>query len=280
MAYFISLTSLRQGMVLKLAAASCGLWLATASPAIAQSESVSAAEASSEAEADGNASTPTSTKASDRSRPTSIAGRPGSRAPDFILTDSAGYRHHLARVTSDLIVLEWTSLACPEMDRAYRDQAPQKLAARYATRGVAWLAISPPLDPTRLTHQLLTRPSSESTDQKEIDSPRKVSPCDLAGHARAVDTWRKGHRLQYPVLMDPKEKITKKYAVERSGTYVVIHRGRIVYRGRFDNSGQPKNEVRINYVARAIQEVLAGHRVSIPETKLTSVTSTSQQPRG
>lgn len=160
-------------------------------------------------------------------------------APRFNLTDSAGHSHDLARVTSPIIVLEWTAPGCAAAERAYRARVPQELTRRYATRGVSWFAIHSP--------GLASAKTPPTADE--------------------VDRWRRDHRLACPVLLDPKGEIAQRYGVQRVPTYVVLHRGRIVYRGALDNLHDSDAERRIDYVARAIDEILAGHRVSISRTE-------------
>lgn len=183
----------------------------------------------------------TSTPEESPSRPDTTPGSTSSKVPvpRFTLTDSAGHPHDLARVTSPIIVLEWTAPGCAAAERAYDSRVPQELTRRYATRGVSWFAVhSPGLANTETT------PTTEE-----------------------IDRWRRDLRLACPVLLDPTGEIARRYDVRRVPTYVVLHRGQIVYRGALDNSHDEDAPKRIDYVARAIDELLAGHRVTISRTE-------------
>jgi peroxiredoxin len=156
-------------------------------------------------------------------------------APDFTLMDQKGNPVKLSDFKGKVVVLEWTNTDCPFVQRHYKAGTMATLAKSYADRNVVWLAIN----------------SSYFTNQEK----------------NAV--WAEKHQIAYPVLDDHEGKVAKAYGAKSTPhMFVIDAAGNIVYQGAIDNdaSGEKKEGV-VNYVAQALNEVLAGKPVSIPETK-------------
>ena len=81
--------------------------------------------------------------------------------------------------------------------------------------------------------------------------------------------WAEKQQIAYPVLGDHEGKVGKAYGAKTSPhMFVIDAKGNIVYRGAIDdNKSGDKTEGVVNYVALALDEVLAGKPVKIPETK-------------
>lgn len=78
--------------------------------------------------------------------------------------------------------------------------------------------------------------------------------------------------LPYPVIDDHKGRIGRLYGAQKTPQIIIIDKaGKIAYNGAIDNApkGQTKKEDGkvINYVDRALTEILAGRRVSTLETE-------------
>ena len=158
----------------------------------------------------------------------------GSAAPEFSLKDQNGNAVKLSDFKGKIVVLEWTNPECPFVQRHYKEKTMAKLAETYKDKGVAWLSIN----------------SSEDANPKE----------NL--------TWSQQNHLAYPVLDDAKGIVAKEYAPKSTPTLYVINKdGKLVYRGGIDNDPDGDTPHRINYVQKALDEVLAGKTVSQPETK-------------
>ena len=156
-------------------------------------------------------------------------------APDFTLMDQKGNTVKLSDFKGKVVVLEWTNTDCPFVQRHYKAGTMATLAKIYAPRGVVWLAIN----------------SSYSMNQEK----------------NAV--WAEKQQIAYPVLDDHAGTVGKAYGAKSTPhMFVIDAAGNIVYQGAIDNdaSGERKEGV-VNYVAQALNEVLAGKPVSIPETK-------------
>jgi peroxiredoxin len=158
----------------------------------------------------------------------------GDAAPDFTLQDVDGTEVTLSEVDG-IRVLEWLNPDCPFVKRHYQADTMERLAAAYAKRGVTWLTINS-------THYM-----------------------DRAANQQ----FAKAQGLTQHVLADPSGKVGRQYgAVTTPHMYVIDARGTIVYAGAIDDDPRgTKGDDATNYVAAALDEVLAGEPVSTPETK-------------
>ena len=159
----------------------------------------------------------------------------GSPAPDFSLTDQSGKTVHLADFAGKVVVLEWTNPECPFVQRHYQEKTMATLAAKYKDKGVAWLAI-------------------DSKNGETSDDLKK---------------WAEGNHLAYPVLNDAQGTVAKSYdAKSTPHLFVIDKEGRLAYKGAIDNDPDgDKPADKVNYVQKALDELLAGKSVSTPETK-------------
>lgn len=161
---------------------------------------------------------------------------PGDMAPDFTLTDTAGKTFSLADFEGNIVVLEWTNPDCPFVKRHNDESTMARLQKAYADQGVVWLTINS-------THYM-----------------------DSAANAAYVEKQRIG----WPVLVDQDGVVGRAYgAVTTPHLFIIGGDGVVVYEGAIDDDprGQKKPDARTNYVARALDEMLAGKPVSTLETK-------------
>ena len=159
----------------------------------------------------------------------------GKPAPDFTLTDQKGNTVKLSAFKGNVIVLEWTNPDCPFVQRHYKAGTMATLAKNYGGKGVVWLAIN-----------------STYYMNREKDA-----------------AWAEQQQIAYPVLGDHEGKVGKAYGAKTSPhMFIIDANGNIVYQGAIDNdaNGEKKQGV-VNYVAQALDAVLAGKPVAIPETK-------------
>jgi len=103
-----------------------------------------------------------------------------------------------------------------------------------------------------------------------INSNRQDLITKVAAYARI-------HKLSYPVLKDPDNKVADQFGAERTPQAFVLDADHVIrYVGRIDDqyglgatSGYAKPELEHRYLANALREVLAGKQVSVPETEPT-----------
>ena len=161
----------------------------------------------------------------------------GEAAPQFSLQDQNGKTHSLADYAGKVVVLEWFNDQCPYVVKHYSGGHMNELAKKYADKDVVWLAIN-------------TTPDKDAEDNKKV-----------AGE------WK----IDRPILSDTTSEVARAFQAKNTPTmYVISKEGKLVYMGAIDddNSADPKKvETATNYVAKALDETLAGKEVSEPKTK-------------
>ncbi len=163
----------------------------------------------------------------------------GARAPDFTLTDTAGQEHSLASYTGkgQIVVLEWFNAGCPFVVRHHEKyKTMSDLAAKHAGK-VTWIAIN-------------------------SGAPGK--------QGYGIDKeFAKKWNISYPILLDADGSVGRLYGAKTTPhMYIIDTKGVLVYAGGIDNDrGDSKSPSdKVNYVAKALDEVLAGKPVSEAET--------------
>jgi len=167
--------------------------------------------------------------------PMAVAGGAGvgDRAPDFTLSDLDGNDVTLSKIEG-VRVLEWVNPDCPFVKRHYTAGTMKTLAAKYEQQGVTWLTINS-------THYM-----DEAANEK----------------------FSKANGLTQTILMDPSGSVGHLYgAATTPHMFIVDEAGMIVYVGAIDDDPRGTEAEPTNYVAKALDEVLAGKPVTTAETK-------------
>jgi peroxiredoxin len=158
----------------------------------------------------------------------------GQPAPGFLLQDQNGANVNLATFAGKIVVLEWTNPECPFVQAHYQKHTMTNLAAKYKGDGVEWIAINSSHDDT----------------------------------IAANKTWATQQSISYPILDDASGAIGHAYgATNTPNMYIINKDGKLVYKGAIDNDPNGDRADKINYVDRALTEILADKSVSVPETK-------------
>lgn len=157
----------------------------------------------------------------------------GDSAPDFTLPDLEGAQVTLTKIEG-VRVLEWVNPDCPFVQRHYTAGTMKKLASDYGTKGVSWLTIN-------------------STNYMTAEANQKFA---------------QAHGLTQNILLDQSGAVGHLYgAATTPHMFVIDAGGKIVYAGAIDSD--PRGTAgagATNYVAAALDELLAGKPVSTPET--------------
>lgn len=174
---------------------------------------------------------------------TAAPAQVGSPAPDFTLTDCAGKSVSLSNFKGKTVVLEWTNAGCPFVVKHYGSGNMQKLQKDATGRGVVWLTIC----------------SSAPGKQGHMTPDEAAKACEANG----------SHATAY--LLDEDGKVGQLYAAKRTPEmYVINPDGILVYHGAIDDK-KSADAADIpgakNFVAAALDEVLAGKPVSTPSTE-------------
>jgi peroxiredoxin len=157
----------------------------------------------------------------------------GDSAPDFTLPDLEGAQVTLSKIEG-VRVLEWVNPDCPFVQRHYTAGTMKKLASDYGAKGVTWLTIN-------------------STNYMTAEANQKFA---------------QAHGLTQTILLDPSGAVGHLYgAATTPHMFVIDAGGKIVYAGAIDSD--PRGTAgagATNYVAAALDELLAGKPVTTPET--------------
>ena len=159
----------------------------------------------------------------------------GDTAPAFTLADSAGNDVSLSDFEGKIVVLEWLNPDCPFVQRHYKAGTMKSLATKYDGDGVVWLTIN------------------------------STNYMDAAANAK----FKAENKLPYTILVDQSGDVGHLYGAQTTPhMYIIDGGGTLVYIGAIDDDPRGnKGEPAVNYVAVALDEVLAGNAVSTAETK-------------
>jgi peroxiredoxin len=159
----------------------------------------------------------------------------GDSAPDFTLLDTEGKSVSLSDFEGKIVVLEWLNPDCPYVKRHYKAGTMTRLASAYAGKGVVWLTIN------------------------------STNYMDAAANAK----FKEANDLPYTILVDQSGKVGHLYDAKTTPhMYIIDGGGKLVYIGAIDDDPRGnKGEPVTNYVAAALDEVLAGKAVTTAETK-------------
>lgn len=160
----------------------------------------------------------------------------GKAAPGFELQDQDGKTVSLAEFKGKIVVLEWFNDECPFVVKFYKDGHMNQWAQKYAGKDVVWLAIDS---------------SNFTTNQQNKDIATKWS-------------------INRPILNDSTGKVGKLYQSKNTPTmYIVDKEGNLAYWGAIDSvkSSETADIAKAeNYVAKALDEMIAGSPVSTART--------------
>ena len=148
----------------------------------------------------------------------------------FELKDTDGKTHKLADHKDKYVVLEWTESLCPAVGPHYISKNMQTLAAKYKKKGVVWLAVC-------------SDKRSERNNSKRLGN------------------FRKKHDVKHPILLDDSGKVGRMFGAKKTPHMFIVKNGKVLYQGAIDDHGD------VNYVAQALDELLAGKKVSMPRTR-------------
>ncbi len=159
----------------------------------------------------------------------------GSAAPDFTLTDTTGAEVSLSDYAGQVVVLEWLNPDCPFVKRHYSAGTMKGLATRYGGQGVVWLTIN------------------------------STNYMDAAANAE----FKAANNLPYTILVDQSGEVGHLYgAATTPHMYVIDATGTLAYIGAIDDDPRGSSaDSANNYVAAALDQVIAGEAVTTAETK-------------
>jgi peroxiredoxin len=157
----------------------------------------------------------------------------GATAPQFTLKDQTGKSVSLSDYAGKIVVLEWTNPECPIVRRHYKAKTMTTLQAQYKPQDIVWLAINS---------------TGTATNEKNA-------------------AWVAANKMEYPVLNDSTGEIGHAYGAKTTpDMYIIDKTGKLVYSGAIDDDKDGDKTTKVNYVSKALDELLAGKTVSTSET--------------
>ena len=171
------------------------------------------------------------------------AAKVGAPAPAFQAVDVEGKTRNLSEFAGKTVILEWTNHDCPYVRKHYLPGNMQAQQREAAAKGVVWLSLVAS-GPGRQGYV-------EGLEANELTKSRNAAPA--------------------AVLLDPQGVIARAYGAQTTPhMYVIDAGGTLVYKGAIDSvrSSNPEDVPRAKqYVRQALEEVLAGKKVSEPSTR-------------
>jgi peroxiredoxin len=166
----------------------------------------------------------------------------GKAAPDFSATDINGKTHKLSDYKGKLVVLESYNLDCPFCANHFKTGAMQEMQADYAAKGVIWLM---------------------------VNSVNPKHPSYRTPEAAKKD-WSAEKMKATALLDDSSGSIGKAYGMKTTPHMFVIDKdGNLAYEGAIDDKAASDGDPRKarNYVREALDNLLAGKKVQLTQTK-------------
>ncbi len=167
----------------------------------------------------------------------------GAPAPEFKLEGVSGKPVSLSSFKGKIVVVEWLNHGCPFVRKHYDSQNMQTLQRKYTKEGVVWLSVI----------------SSAEGKQGHV----------TAGEGLADKT--KNQSVATDILLDPKGTVGQLYGAKTTPhMFVVAKDGTLAYQGAIDDKADADKESvkgARNYVAEAVDALMAGKKVSVASTK-------------
>ncbi len=177
--------------------------------------------------------------------PAAYAAAPeiGKPAPEFTGKDTSGESHKLSDFKGKVVVLEWTNPECPFVKKHYESKNMQKLQENSKSEGVIWLSIN-----------------SSAKDKQGNQTPETANTYMTTQGSNPTAR-----------LLDPSGEIGKLYDARTTPhIFIIDQSGTLVYNGAIDDndSANPSDVATSkNYVRAALDEVIAGKKVTMAQTK-------------
>ncbi len=163
--------------------------------------------------------------------------KPGSHAPDFNLVGTDDKNYSLSSFTDkEALVIIFSCNHCPYV-KAYEGRM-KELQKDYADKGVAVVAINP--------NDAVNYPEDSFEEMKK----------------RA-----KSEGFNFVYLRDEDQSIAKAYDATHTPEIFLFDKDRkLAFHGKIDDNWQDPNKVENHYLRDALNELLEGKEISVPET--------------
>ena len=170
------------------------------------------------------------------------AAQVGQPAPDFTGTDINGKAIKLSDYKGKIVVLESYNSDCPFCANQFKTGAMQELQKDLTAKGVVWLMVNS-VNPRNSSHRTPEEARAE-WDREKLNATAWIDDSSgTIGHLYGMKTT--------PHM----------FVIDKDGT--------LVYNGAIDDRPSPEGDPRTahNYVRAAIDELSAGQKVAVAQTK-------------
>jgi peroxiredoxin len=167
--------------------------------------------------------------------------KPGDKAPDFELRDLDGKTFKLSEALKNhkAVVLEWFNPDCPFVVKHHKNNPTfANLHKEFAPKGVLFVAIN-----------------SGAPGEQGAGKDRNVKA-------------RSDFKMEYQILLDESGTVGRLYGARTTPQMVIIlPDGKVAYHGAIDNNSSADKLGDVNYVSKALNEILSGTSVSITTSR-------------
>jgi peroxiredoxin len=166
----------------------------------------------------------------------------GKAVANFTVTNADGKAVSLTDYKGKTVVLEWTNPGCPFVVAHYANGNMPSLQKKYADKGVVWLLVN-----------------STNSTKKDFKSGKELKAQFAEWKAAAAD-----------VLLDSDGKVGKAFNAKTTPHMFIIDKeGKLAYAGAIDDdpSTNGGKDAKVNYVSKALDELIAGKAVTETSTK-------------
>ncbi len=166
----------------------------------------------------------------------------GQMAPGFDAVDASGKHRTLDEFKGKIVVLEWTSPACPFVRAQYAGGSMQGLQKWAVDKGMVWLSVL-------------------STNPARSDYLEPAQALAMSQNRKAVPT---------ALLLDPSGQMGHAYGARNTPQmFVIAANGQIAYSGAIDSQATTDETVvphSRNLVRAALDDLMANRKVATPHT--------------
>ena len=160
----------------------------------------------------------------------------GEKAPKFDLPATDGNHYSLDDFSEDVLVVFFTCNHCPYVINS--DETTRATVEKYTPIGVRFVGIN----------------SNSATTYESDDFEHMVERMNQ-------------HRFPWLYLHDESQEVALAYGALRTPHFFVFNRNReLVYTGRAVDSPRDVSRITVNDLERALDELLAGEDISVPQT--------------
>jgi len=188
----------------------------------------------------------------------------------FVLDDQDGNKVMMSSFRGQVVVLEWVNFDCPFSKRHQEAGTFKQLYKKYkygapAAKPTQTQATGKKLQQARRMLEIVTGRKSRGKKQKVVWLAINSTHYSNVEQNKAAATK---YAVPYPVLDDHLGRVGRLYGAKTTPhIFIKAPDGSLAYHGAIDDDPDGTKEEPLNYVALALEEILTGKAVSIPETK-------------